>query len=81
MSAPTWLLVDRAIRYARLRSKTADYQWPTARSALVRILTDLESRDPADPSLDRLRRFIAEGDRAARPPGEGANGFGSDRGN
>jgi len=34
----------------------------------VRILNDLEARDPDDPSIDRLRRFIAEGDLAHKPP-------------
>jgi hypothetical protein len=80
MRAPTRLVVDRAIRHARRLSQTAGHRWPTARSALVRILNDLEARDPADPSLDRLRAFIAEGDLAhgsPEPPDESGGGRGA----
>jgi hypothetical protein len=73
MCAPTSDIVDNSIRHAReLLSK--GYDWTTARDALTRVLADLETRDPADPSLSRLRRFIAEGGQAApaaKP--EGAN--------
>ena len=61
MSAQTSDIVDRAIDHAR-RLVAKGYNWPTARIALRRILADLEARTPDDPSLDRLRRFIAEGD-------------------
>ncbi len=68
MSAPTSDIVDRAIRHACDLSKTERYPWPTARAALARILADLETCAPGDPGLDRLRAFIAGGDRAATPP-------------
>jgi TilS substrate binding domain len=68
MSALTSEVIDRAIRYARKLSTTDRYDWPTARAALARILADLEARDPTDPALDRLRRFIAEGDRTGSVP-------------
>ncbi len=61
MSAQTSDIVDRAIDHAR-QLVAKGYSWPTARIALRRILADLETRTPDDPSLDRLRRFIAEGD-------------------
>ena len=54
------LIVRRTTRHAR-RLSTA-YEWPVAREALVRILTDLEARS-ADPNLDILRRIIHRGDR------------------
>jgi len=62
-------IVDSAIRHAGRQSRNPNYRWPIARAALTRILEDLERRAPGDPSLDRLRAFIAEGDRkqAARP--------------
>jgi hypothetical protein len=64
MRAPTSDIVDNTIRHARdLLSK--GYDWTTARAALARVLADLETRDPADPSLSRLRRFIADGGQAA----------------
>ncbi len=61
MSAQTSEIVDRAIDHAR-QLVAKGYNWPTARIALRRILADLETRTPDDPNLDRLRRFIAEGD-------------------
>ena len=71
MSAQTSDIVDRAIGHAQ-QLVAKGYSWPTARIALRRILADLETRTPDDPSLDRLRRFIAEGDLASpknRGPG------------
>ncbi len=64
-------IVDHAILHAQRLSRIAAYGWRTARSALVRILADLEARAPGDPGVERLRQFIAEGDRpwAARSPG------------
>ena len=44
--------------------KQGAYDWPTARKALRKILTGLESQSPKDPSLPRLRTFIASRDRA-----------------
>ncbi|RBP13804.1 hypothetical protein DFR50_11166 [Roseiarcus fermentans] len=58
-------IVERAILHAQRLSANASYQWPTARAALSRILEDLEQRARDDESLERLRRFIAEGDRAS----------------
>ena len=66
MSAQTSEVVDRAISHAR-RLVASGYGWATARIALRRILADLETRTPNDPSLNRLRRFIDEGDLASKP--------------
>ncbi len=72
MSAQTSDIVDRAISHGR-RLLAKGYRWQTARIGLRRILADLETRTPDDPSLDRLRRFIAEGDRASKKkPGPGS---------
>jgi hypothetical protein len=57
-------IVRRSIRHARLMLKQREYDWPTARRALRKILADLESRAPNHPSLPRLRTFIASNDRA-----------------
>ena len=54
------LIVRRTIRHARKLSRT--YEWPVAREALIRILTDLEARGGDDPSLDKLRSIIQRGD-------------------
>jgi hypothetical protein len=45
------------------------YDWATARAALAVVLADLETRDSCDPSLDRLRAFIAHGDPGKAPKG------------
>jgi hypothetical protein len=57
-------IVRRSMRHARLMLKQGSYNWPVARIALRKILADLEERAPADPSLARLRAFIASQDRA-----------------
>jgi hypothetical protein len=57
-------IVRRSIRHARLMLKQGSYNWPVARLALRQILADLEARSPDDPSLPRLRAFIASKDRA-----------------
>jgi hypothetical protein len=57
-------VVRRSIRYARLMLKQGSYNWPVARLALRKILTDLETSAPDAPSLPRLRTFIAATDRA-----------------
>jgi hypothetical protein len=57
-------IVRRSIRHARLMLRQRDYEWPTARKALTKILADLETRSPDHPSLRRLRMFIASNDRA-----------------
>ncbi len=64
MSALALEIVDRVIRHTRGLSTTDRYDWPTAREALTRILDDLETRAEGDPSVDRLRRFIAEREKA-----------------
>jgi hypothetical protein len=56
-------VVRRSIRYTRLMLKQGSYNWPVARLALRRILADLETSAPDDPSLPRLRAFIASNDR------------------
>jgi hypothetical protein len=56
-------IVRRSIRHARLMLKEGSYNWPVARLALRKILADLEERSPDDPSLPRLRAFIASKDR------------------
>ena len=56
-------IVRRSIRHARLMLKEGGYNWPVARSALRKILADLEAGAPGDPSLRRLRAFIASNDR------------------
>ena len=67
MSAPISEIVDRVIRHARRMSTTIGYDWGTAREALARVLADLETREPDDPSLARLRAFIAGGDPGKAP--------------
>src|ERR1700722_20218579 len=57
-------IVRRSIRHARLMLKEGAYNWPVARLALRKILADLEESAPDDPSLPRLRNFIASQDRA-----------------
>jgi hypothetical protein len=57
-------VVRRSIRHARLMLEHGSYNWPVARLALRKILADLEERAPDDPSLPRLRTFIAAQDRA-----------------
>jgi len=67
MRARTSEIVDGAIRHAQALSATDGYDWRTARAALSKILADLEARDPRDPSLERLRQFIAERDEGSAP--------------
>jgi hypothetical protein len=57
-------VVRRSIRHARLMLRQGSYNWPVARLALRKILADLETSAPDDPSLPRLRTFIASTDRA-----------------
>jgi hypothetical protein len=64
MSALTADIVDRAIVHAQRLSQGEGYNWLIARAALTRVLADLEARDPGDPSLERLRAFLAERDQA-----------------
>jgi hypothetical protein len=60
-------IVRQSIRHARRLSNEGVHAWPAARQALTRILTDLEERLPNDPSLSRLRAFIAAHDCAWMP--------------
>ena len=59
-------IVDRVIDHAQRLWDEGAYDWPTSRAALARIMADLQARSANDPSLRRLRRFIARGDRAWR---------------
>jgi len=72
MSVTVADIVRRAIAHTRRMLRTGVHDWPTARRALVRILVDLESRSPDDPSLAELRAFIEQGDRNPTEPGNGA---------
>jgi hypothetical protein len=56
-------IVRRSIRHAQLMLRQGSYNWPVARLALRKILSDLEARAPKDPSVPRLRAFIASKDR------------------
>lgn len=56
-------VVRRSIRHARLMLRQGSYNWPVARLALRKILADLETSAPDNPSLQRLRTFIASQDR------------------
>ena len=60
--------VDRTIRHAQRIQLEGLHDWPTARAALATILADLERRSPGEPNLERLRLFIARGDRAWNAP-------------
>ena len=57
-------IVDRLIAHAQSLLDEHAYDWPTSRAALERILADLDARSLGHPSLGRLRRYIAEGDKA-----------------
>jgi hypothetical protein len=57
-------VVRRSMRHARRLLREGSHNWPVARIALRKILADLEERAPGDPSLRRLRAFIASSDRA-----------------
>jgi hypothetical protein len=55
-------MVDRMVRQAQRMLDDGLYDWPTSRTALKRILADLEMRSLGHPGLERLRRFIARHD-------------------
>ncbi len=55
-------MVDRMIVHAQTMLNSGAYDWPTSRTALERILIDLEARTLGHPGLGRLRQFIALGD-------------------
>ena len=63
MVVPVAEIVRRTIRHARRMAKQGQYGWPTARTALAKLLAELEARHPSDPALERLRRYIERGDR------------------
>ena len=52
-------IVDRVILHAQRMLDDGAYDWPASRVALEKILADLEARSMGDPSVERLRRFIA----------------------
>ena len=56
-------IVRRSIRHAQLMLRQGSYNWPVARLALRKILSDLEATAPEDPSVNRLRAFIVSKDR------------------
>jgi hypothetical protein len=56
-------IVDGLIEHAKRLLDEGAYGWPTSRAALERILADLDARTPGHPSLDRLRLFLAQGDK------------------
>jgi hypothetical protein len=56
-------IVRRSIRHAQLLLRQGSYNWPVARLALRKILSDLEARAPEHPGVTRLRAFIASKDR------------------
>jgi len=57
-------MVDRIMTQAQRMLEDGLYDWPTSRTALKRILDDLEARTLGHPSLERLRRYIAQRDEA-----------------
>ena len=57
-------MVDQIIAHAQTMLERKAYDWPTSRAALTRILADLEARTLGHPGLERLRRYIVEGDEA-----------------
>ena len=57
-------MVDRIITQAQRMLDDGLYDWPTSRTALKRILVDLEARSLGHPILERLRRYIAQRDEA-----------------
>jgi hypothetical protein len=59
-------IVDRLIAAEENMLENDDYDWPTSRAALERILADLEARSLGHPDLKRLRWFIAISDEAWR---------------
>ncbi len=67
MNVSTNEIVSHVISHERRLAKEGGYNWPAAKGALTRVLAELEARSPEDPSLDRLRAFIALGDRSFAP--------------
>ena len=57
-------IVRHSILHAQRLASERVHDWPTARAALTKILADLEQRSPNEPSLSRLRIYIATRDRA-----------------
>jgi hypothetical protein len=55
-------VVQSTIRHTEDGLKAGRYDWPTARAGLTKILGDLQTRSPGDPSLGTLRAYIARGD-------------------
>jgi hypothetical protein len=63
MGVPVDEVVRRTIRHAQRMVEQRQYKWQTARIALTKLMADLESRHPADPALEPLRRYIESCDR------------------
>jgi hypothetical protein len=57
-------IVDRLIASEEKMLDNDDYDWPTSRAALERILAHLEAQSLGHPDLKRLRWFIAISDEA-----------------
>lgn len=56
-------IVRRTIEHAERMVGSGDYDWPTAREALAKILADLEVRAPTSTeTLTPLRDYIAARD-------------------
>ena len=65
MSVPISDIVRRTIRHARRLAKHGQYDWPTSRVALTKILADLEARSPGTRAL----RSCARSSSAETAPG------------
>jgi hypothetical protein len=66
-------VVLRTIDHAERMARSGDYDWPTARDALLKILADLEVRSPtSEERLAPLRDYIARRDHEAREQKGGA---------
>lgn len=63
-------IADGVILHAQRMLDNGAYDWPTSRAGLEKILADLETQSAGDPSVERLRRFIAFGD-AQEQSGQG----------
>ena len=53
--------VDGVILHVQRMLDGGTYDWPKSRAALERTLADLEAQSAGDPGIERLRRFIANG--------------------
>jgi len=67
-------IVDRVIVHAQRMLDDGAYDWPASLAALERILADLEARSVGDPAVERLREFIALGNKAWKASRRSMNG-------